>query len=94
MEGFGEEYGASPDGDRALVPSGPEPVPVSAHSGDDPLRMAANLWALLDDIDTLDDMVRDDDEKFRTCARVIQRRRFEFMSGETWDAIMSKGETE
>lgn len=47
---------------------------------------AAQLWKLLDSIDTLDDACREHDAAFRKGAYGIQRRRFEFMSGEEVDA--------
>jgi len=51
----------------------PYPPPQS----DDMARQQRDaLWMLLDNIDTLDDSCRDDDQAFRECARKIQRRRF------------------
>lgn len=44
------------------------------------------LWALLDDIDTLDDACRGDDSLFRKLARDVQQKRFAIVSGEEWDA--------
>lgn len=44
------------------------------------------LWALLDDIDTLDDACRGDNNLFRKLARDVQQKRFAIMSGEEWDA--------
>lgn len=38
----------------------------------------AALWALLDDVDTLDDSARDDDKLFRDLARRIQKTRHRF----------------
>ena len=52
--------------------------------------MAAALWALLDDIDTLDDAAKGDDAAFRGNARDIQRRRFAVMSGELFDQYHDK----
>lgn len=48
---------------------------------------AAALWALLDDIDTLDDMAKGNDAGYREHARRIQQKRFQIMSGEEWDRI-------
>jgi hypothetical protein len=39
--------------------------------------IAQHLFKLLDDIDTVDDMARDDDEGYRSMVRRIQKRRFE-----------------
>ena len=54
---------------------------------------ARKLWALLDDIDTLDDACRDDDRAFRDAARQVQRRRFDIMTGEEWDAAIDTAPT-
>lgn len=51
---------------------------------------AAALWALLDDIDTLDDMAKENDAGYREHARRIQQKRFTIMSGDEWDAIREK----
>lgn len=48
---------------------------------------SVRLWALLDDIDTLDDACRGDDTSFREQVRVLQRKRFDIMSGEDWDYL-------
>jgi hypothetical protein len=37
--------------------------------------MVTDLWCLLDDIDTLDDACRSNDEAFRSLTRDIQKRR-------------------
>jgi hypothetical protein len=47
---------------------------------------SVKLWALLDDIDTLDDACGGEDDLFRTLTRNLQRKRFDIMSGEEWDA--------
>lgn len=47
---------------------------------------SVKLWALLDDIDTLDDACRGDDSLFRKLARDVQQKRFAIVSGEEWDA--------
>jgi hypothetical protein len=47
----------------------------------------AALWALLDDIDTLDDICRGDDAAFRERVRSYQRKRFAIMSGEEFDPL-------
>ncbi len=39
------------------------------------------LWVLLDDIDTLDDVVKDDDKVFRVHARQLQERRHAIVEG-------------
>lgn len=45
------------------------------------------LWALLDDIDTMDDAAKSDDHFFRCRVRALQQRRHDIMSGEEWDLI-------
>lgn len=47
----------------------------------------AALWALLDDIDTLDDICRGNDAAFRERVRSYQRKRFAIMSGEEFDPL-------
>ena len=49
-------------------------------------QQASKLWALLDDIDTLDDSCRGDDDLFRTLTRAAQLTRHAIMTGEEWDA--------
>jgi len=49
-------------------------------------RKSYDLWMLLDDIDTVDDVVKKDDELFRTMVRAFQRQRFEILSGEEIDS--------
>jgi len=59
----------------------------------------AALWALLDDIDTLDDVCKGDDYAFRIWVRPLQQKRFKIMSGERFDPLnyaarAALGETE
>ena len=58
-----------------------------------PEQIAVKLWALLDDIDTLDDAARTNDAFFRDAVRVVQQKRFEIMTGEEWDAAILKDQT-
>lgn len=53
-------------------------------------RQAYLLWKLLDDIDTLDDACKDNDDLFRRSAYDVQQKRFDIMSGEEWDVLRSK----
>jgi hypothetical protein len=57
-------------------------------------RTAVALWKLLDDIDTLDDACRHDDEMFRAAAYRRQRQRFEHLSGEDFDALRKEMATQ
>lgn len=50
-------------------------------------EQAFRLWALLDDIDTLDDACKADDAAFRAHVRRAQQRRFTIMSGEQWEEL-------
>lgn len=52
--------------------------------------VAVRLWALLDDIDTADDVAKDDDAAFRRIAQQRQRKRFDVLSGEAWDAARAE----
>jgi hypothetical protein len=45
------------------------------------------LWKLLDDIDTLDDAVKQDDRAFREHTRKIHRKRFDVVDTEEVDAL-------
>ena len=49
-------------------------------------QQASKLWTLLDDIDTLDDACRGEDDLFRTLTRAAQQKRHAIMTGEKWDA--------
>jgi hypothetical protein len=51
------------------------------------VERVAMLWALLDDIDTLDDACRADDAAFRDLVRVVQRKRFLVMPGEEFEPL-------
>lgn len=46
---------------------------------------ARKLWHLLDDIDTLDDACRSDDQAFREHARKIQRKRFQILTSDGYE---------
>ena len=48
---------------------------------------AMALWKLLDDIDTLDDSAKGNDAEFRRRCYIIQRKRFQIISGDQYDAI-------
>jgi hypothetical protein len=50
-------------------------------------RKAFELWRLLDNIDTLDDACRSNDEQFRNSARLQQRKRFDVVDGPGFDAL-------
>lgn len=45
-------------------------------------KAALALWSMLDDIDTLDDRVKDDDVAYRVRARAIQKKREEIMTSD------------
>ncbi len=51
---------------------------------------AFRLWHLLDDIDTLDDACRSNDAQFRNATRTLQRKRFEILSGEEFEALWKR----
>lgn len=56
------------------------------------VERSVKLWALLDDIDTLDDTCRGHDDLFRTLTRAAQQERYAIMTGEEWDAARQTGE--
>jgi len=62
-----------------------EPEQSLESSGGSMTDKARKLWALLDDIDTLDDACREDDAAFRKRCYAIQRKRFGIMSGDEYD---------
>lgn len=49
------------------------------------MKTAVQLWALLDDIDTADDVAKGDDAAYRRICQRIQQRRFQILNGEDWD---------
>jgi hypothetical protein len=48
------------------------------------------LWKLLDDIDTLDDAVKDNDKAFREHARTIQQKRREIVPESQVDELYNR----
>jgi len=48
------------------------------------------LWRLLDDIDTLDDMAKEDDKAFREACYKIQQRRWEIINEDTIAKLYDK----
>lgn len=51
---------------------------------------ARRLWKMLDDIDTADDIAKDDDRLFRSFARKCQEARWDVLSGEKFDELERK----
>ena len=45
-------------------------------------KMVADLWGLLDNIDTLDDICKGDDASFREKARLMQQRRHKVLTSD------------
>lgn len=45
------------------------------------------LWALLDDIDTLDDAAKGDDVCFRRAAYRVQQKRHQILHGDDWNKL-------
>lgn len=81
FSGWGAELD---EGERAVVENR-EPSAENYENWKSTIDKAAALWALLDDIDTLDDMAKGDDAAFRELARGFQQKRFCIMSGEEWE---------
>lgn len=82
FSGWGAELD---EGERAVVEKR-EPSAAHYENWKSTIDKAAALWALLDDIDTLDDMAKGDDAAFREHVRNVQQKRFRIMSGEDWEA--------
>lgn len=78
-------WGAELDESERAVVENREPNAEHYENWKTTIDKAAALWALLDDIDTLDDMAKGDDAAFRELARTIQQKRFRIMSGEDWE---------
>ena len=50
---------------------------------------ATGLWDLLDEIDTISDLAKDNDELYRKLVEKVQRRRFQFGKTDGYDAVFS-----
>ena len=46
------------------------------------IQQRDSLWMLLDNIDTLDDICRDDNVRFRNAVRTIQKKRHDVLNGD------------
>lgn len=46
---------------------------------------AVQLWRLLDDLDTFDDVARADDKMYRELAQALHQRRWSIMTGQEYD---------
>lgn len=58
---------------------------------DDVARLQAivvALWDILDDIDTIDDMVRDDDEMYREMVSRVQTNRLKYLETDGYDLYL------
>lgn len=53
---------------------------------------ARKLWQLLDDIDTLDDSCRSDDQAFRSLTREVQRQRFQILTSDGYNLFIPQGQ--
>jgi len=60
---------------------------IAAYKATSAQEQLFRLWRMLDDIDTLDDACRDNDAAFRALVRDIQRKRFEVLTGDGFDAL-------
>jgi hypothetical protein len=54
------------------------------------IQQRDSLWMLLDNIDTLDDICRDDDARFRSAVRKIQQCRHDILDGNQVSDEVSK----
>jgi hypothetical protein len=53
---------------------------------------AIELWKLLDNIDTLDDAIKEDGVKFRDAVRRIQRKRMKVFTSDGYNLFLTDGE--
>lgn len=53
-------------------------------------EVAWRLWAILDDIDTMDDVAKSDDHWYRFQVRALQKKRHKIMSGDLFTEIGRK----
>jgi hypothetical protein len=65
------------------------PAPATATTAGEWEAVARYLWALLDNIDTLDDACRGDDLAFRNHTRREQKRRWEISSSDGYTIMFS-----
>lgn len=54
--------------------------------------MVSDLWNLLDDIDTLDDACRSNDEVFRNLTRAEQQKRHQILASDGYSLSLPRGE--
>ncbi len=50
--------------------------------------MVTDLWCLLDDIDTLDDACKSNNEAFRYLVRDVQKRRHEILTSDGYNLLL------
>jgi len=53
--------------------------------------MVTDLWCLLDDIDTLDDACKSNDEAFRRLTGETQRRRHKVLTSDGYNLFLPEG---
>jgi len=54
--------------------------------------MTSHLWSLLDDIDTLDDACKSNDEAFRILTREVQMRRHKTLTSDGYNLYLPSTE--
>ena len=55
--------------------------------------MVTDLWCLLDDIDTLDDACKSNDEAFRHLARDTQKRRHKILTSDGYKLFLPEADS-
>lgn len=66
-------------------------LPLDEEKDPDKLRnMVKYLWGLLDDIDTLDDAVKEDSEWFRTRTYAVQQKRYRILTSDGYSLFLPK----
>lgn len=66
-------------------------LPLDEEKDPDKLRnMVKYLWGLLDDIDTLDDAVKENSEWFRTRTYAVQQKRHRILTSDGYGLFLPK----
>lgn len=58
----------------------------------DEREKSLQLWMLLDDVDTADDIAKSDDAVYRSLCRQAHQKRWAVLTGDEVDAIRARGE--
>lgn len=53
-------------------------------------HIAERLWSLLDDIDTISDMAKGDDQWYRKRVECVQSKRFDYVTSDGYDLFINE----